>query len=308
MSCASSASTVTGKAGTATGSERAKKKNRVIAVPDLRTSSVIVSADRELMEQIAEMVRRFYADVAQDDLLARWFRNIGSVGNPVLDTPVFFKSSDGVSDFTVPDIRADVADWNGDGLPDIVTGSFSGSVMVSLNVGTRSLPRFAPSSVLVDSAGRSFDGSYNLNARIVDVTGDGVPDLVSTFNWGTINCHANLGSASLPILADALEFQVTDSNGDRVNFHALADGAIVDFADLDRDGTVDLVAGGENSGALFLAYGRGGMDSLVFEGLRPGAEAGAGGSRSVPRPAARLLRHWVRRAWLVQVSRGRAVF
>ena len=201
--------------------------------------------------------------VAQDDLLARWFRNIGSVGNPVLDTPVFLKSSDGVSDFSVPDIRADVADWNGDGLPDIVTGSFSGSVMVSLNVGTRSLPRFAPASVLVDSTGRSLDGSYNLNARIVDVTGDGVPDLVSSFNWGTINCHANLGSANLPILADSLEFQVTDTLGDRVNFHALADGAIVDFADLDRDGTVDLVAGGENSGTLFLAYGRGGMDSLT---------------------------------------------
>ena len=54
-----------GTAGASTGSERAKKKNRVIAVPDLRTSSVIVSADRELMEQIAEMVKQLDANPAK---------------------------------------------------------------------------------------------------------------------------------------------------------------------------------------------------------------------------------------------------
>jgi len=54
-----------GAADAAAGSERAKKKNRVIAVPDLRTSSVIVSADRELMEQIAEMVKQLDANPAK---------------------------------------------------------------------------------------------------------------------------------------------------------------------------------------------------------------------------------------------------
>jgi general secretion pathway protein D len=46
-------------------SERAKKKGRVVAVPDARTSSVIVSADRELMDQISAMVKQLDADPAR---------------------------------------------------------------------------------------------------------------------------------------------------------------------------------------------------------------------------------------------------
>jgi len=44
-------------------SDRMKKKGRVVAVPDLRTSSLIVSADMELMPQIEAMIQRL--DVSQ---------------------------------------------------------------------------------------------------------------------------------------------------------------------------------------------------------------------------------------------------
>src|SRR5207249_3789890 len=37
-------------------SERMKKKGQVLAVADQRTSSIIVSADRDLMDQIADMI------------------------------------------------------------------------------------------------------------------------------------------------------------------------------------------------------------------------------------------------------------
>jgi len=37
--------------------QRIKKRNRVIAVPDQRTASVVVSAGRDLMDQIAEMIQ-----------------------------------------------------------------------------------------------------------------------------------------------------------------------------------------------------------------------------------------------------------
>lgn len=46
-------------------SDRALKKGRVVAVPDARTSSVIVSADREIMGQIAEMVKQLDANPAR---------------------------------------------------------------------------------------------------------------------------------------------------------------------------------------------------------------------------------------------------
>lgn len=49
----------------AAGSERAKKKGRVLAVPDQRTSSVIVSAAHDLMGQIGEMVAQLDSNPAR---------------------------------------------------------------------------------------------------------------------------------------------------------------------------------------------------------------------------------------------------
>ncbi|HKX61801.1 MAG TPA: secretin N-terminal domain-containing protein [Verrucomicrobiae bacterium] len=46
-------------------SDRMKKKGRVVAVPDLRTSSLIVSADMELMPQIEAMIQRLDANQAR---------------------------------------------------------------------------------------------------------------------------------------------------------------------------------------------------------------------------------------------------
>ncbi|MEI6341840.1 MAG: secretin N-terminal domain-containing protein [Verrucomicrobiota bacterium] len=56
-----------GGTGGATGSssDRTLKKGKVTAVPDARTSSVIVSADRTLMPQIAEMVKQLDANPAR---------------------------------------------------------------------------------------------------------------------------------------------------------------------------------------------------------------------------------------------------
>jgi type II secretory pathway component GspD/PulD (secretin) len=56
-----------GGGATANGatSERAIKETRVVAVPDLRTRSVVVSAARDLMPQIASMIEELDADPAK---------------------------------------------------------------------------------------------------------------------------------------------------------------------------------------------------------------------------------------------------
>lgn len=54
-----------GNTATTAASDRAKKKGKVITVPDQRTSSIIVSADREIMDQIAEMVKQLDANPAR---------------------------------------------------------------------------------------------------------------------------------------------------------------------------------------------------------------------------------------------------
>lgn len=55
-----------GNNGTSTTqSERTLKESRVVAVPDMRTRSIVVSASRDLMPQIASMVEELDADPAQ---------------------------------------------------------------------------------------------------------------------------------------------------------------------------------------------------------------------------------------------------
>jgi type II secretory pathway component GspD/PulD (secretin) len=46
-------------------STRMQKQGQVVAVPDLRTSSVVVSASRDLMKQIADMIRELDMDPAK---------------------------------------------------------------------------------------------------------------------------------------------------------------------------------------------------------------------------------------------------
>jgi hypothetical protein len=53
-----------GQGSTGDQSERTLKETRVLAVPDLRTRSVVVSAARDLMPQIADMIAELDADPA----------------------------------------------------------------------------------------------------------------------------------------------------------------------------------------------------------------------------------------------------
>ena len=103
---------------------------------------------------------------------------------------------------------------------------------------------------------RTVEGSYNLNVRIADLNQDGVPDFVDSYNWGTINFRINAGSGVRPRLPAAGTFSVTGPAFAQLDLHALTDGPIVDFADFNGDGTIDLLIGGEKSGSVRLALGR----------------------------------------------------
>ncbi|OYQ43458.1 hypothetical protein CHU94_00040, partial [Rhodoferax sp. TH121] len=85
-----------------------------------------------------------------------------------------------------------VVDINGDGLPDIV-GFGSGGVMVSLNTGTA----FAPHTNWIAQFGVSAGGWSDNNTvprQIVDVNGDGLPDIVG-FGGSGVMVALNTGTA-----------------------------------------------------------------------------------------------------------------
>jgi general secretion pathway protein D len=58
-----------GGAATATTSERAKKMGRVLAVPDPRTSSIIITASKTLMPQIADMITELDSDKGRKEVV-----------------------------------------------------------------------------------------------------------------------------------------------------------------------------------------------------------------------------------------------
>ncbi|MCP5525479.1 MAG: VCBS repeat-containing protein [Verrucomicrobiales bacterium] len=198
-----------------------------------------------------------------EDRRVRWARHLGLDGSrPRLGEPVLLKAADG-AEFVVPDVRAEFADWNGDTFPDLITGTFSGEVLLALNTGSPEAPAFKLPRRALDTAGQTIEGSYNLNVRVADLNQDGRPDLVDSYNWGTLNFRLNVGSRTAPRVQPPGRFSVTGPGFITPDLHALTDGPLVDFADFNGDGVIDMVMGGERRGPIRLAFGESGRGYLA---------------------------------------------
>ena len=175
----------------------------------------------------------------------RVYRNTAAAGAaPVYAAAFFVKHTNG-TDYTLADRRFDLGDWNGDGKPDLVTGTYSGDVQLFLNTGTAADPRFSTGTTL-------FSGSYQIYARLFDLNGNGLVDLLRGINWGDIVYWRDAGSRGL---GSSSTLSIADSTGTSPDLHGLTDGAMVDFGDFNGDGKPDLVVGGHASDKVFLAYG-----------------------------------------------------
>jgi hypothetical protein len=194
--------------------------------------------------------------IAEQDRKVRWYRNeTANTGEPALAAESILRAKGG-GEFVAGDVRVDVADWNGDRLPDLIIGSRSGEVKIAYNVGTPSAPLLEAPTAALDTAGLAINGSYNINVRVADINQDDVPDLIDSYNWGNVNFRINTGTAARPRLPETGRFSVSGPNYAQVNLHGLCDGPIVDVADLNGDGTIDLVVGGEVGGRVRLALGQ----------------------------------------------------
>lgn len=191
-----------------------------------------------------------------DDLVAvngertvRIYENTASAGQvPVYAAATTAPSTAG-GNFVLPDQRFDAADWNGDGLIDLVMGEWSGELRAYLNVGTAAAPSFNPANYEVLES-----GSYNLYPRVFDINRNGIPDYIRAINWGSINfwfdpaLYAGLGSQSGSLT-------ITDTLGSPVSIKPVTDGAMVDFADFNGDDVFDLLVGGHAGSETFIAFG-----------------------------------------------------
>jgi YD repeat-containing protein len=155
---------------------------------------------------------------------------------------------------------AQLADVNGDGLVDIVDAKSDGGAWnVWLNLGDK---WSATPQVWANNIGASFSitigGSTSVGsaqAQLVDVNGDGLPDIVSANNGnGDWKVWLNLGdkwSPTAQIWANNLGISFYAQRG---GFGIFADGTPVSFAvpqlaDVNGDGLADIVSANSDSGA-----------------------------------------------------------
>ncbi len=206
----------------------------------------IASGDGACPIALADLTGDGRTDVVIADARGRlrvYARTTDSGRPAALAAAVTIKQADG-TDFTLPDRRFDLGDWNGDGRPDLVTGTRGGAVKLFLNAGTPTAPRLAAPETL-------FDGSYNLYPRFCDLDGNGQADLARGINWGGVCYWLNVGEHRFAREGDLV---ILRDGGQPENLRA-TDGAMVDVADLNGDGLPDLVVGGHAGEKLFLALG-----------------------------------------------------
>ncbi len=143
----------------------------------------------------------------------------------------------GGSNISLSGVRVPRAvDWDVDGDNDLLVGH-GGAVWRYTNTGTTSSPVFG-AGVKVQANGSDISLSGNMLITLVDMTGDGIKDLVVVDNSKKIYVHRNTaGSNQTPVYAAATIIQAT-SGGDFV----LSDQR-TDFSDVNGDGKTDAITG-----------------------------------------------------------------
>ena len=97
-----------------------------------------------------------------------------------------------------------VADWNGDGLLDLIVGDISGHVSVYLNEGTKDHYAFGK-PVRLKANGKEIAVPHgDAGPCVADWDGDGEPDLIVGCGDGSVMFYRNFGSAKEPKLAEGV--------------------------------------------------------------------------------------------------------
>lgn len=159
-----------------------------------------------------------------------YFRNVSVTGN----THFSLVSKEFAGIRGELSLAAEFGDLNGDGLTDLLTGNFNGTVSYYKNTGSSVFPQFAAPVELKDSSAQVIDIGIYARPRLYDFDGDGDNDLIiGSFN-GRLRVFRNTGSAQ--------EFKFVNADSD-FSLPDIGDNSSPFFYDFDRDGKIDLFAG-----------------------------------------------------------------
>jgi len=180
----------------------------------------------------------------------------------------------GGADIEVPGYSVpSFADWNSDGLNDLIVGQGSGAepvrVRVYLNTGTPGQPQFGSYFYAQSSGGDlTVPGSGCLGCfpRVVYWDADDKKDLLVGLSDGTVKLYANVGTDEAPTFDGGTLLQVGPSGDkDDIDVGYRATATVVDF---NSDGRKDLVIGALDSRVrIFLNEGTDDSPDFLAETL-----------------------------------------
>lgn len=163
----------------------------------------------------------------------------------------------GLSSFDVAELAIpDLADLDGDGDLDLVSGNYAGRLRFFENVGNQAAPVFREVAGLANPF-RLVSTSGLSSPDLADIDGDGDRDLVLGEMNGGLRYFRNTGSAASPAFLE----QTSGANP----FFGLSVGSrsSPDLADLDNDGDLD-AAVGETGGRVFYFINTGSSSVPAF--------------------------------------------
>ena len=129
-----------------------------------------------------------------------------------------------------------VADWNNDGLFDLIVGEDGGKVFLLINEGTQGSPVFNAKPYLMDG-GSTLTTGNEASTAVVDWDRDGKKDLLCGNYYGNVYFWKNVGTDEDPQFNGKVYLK---SGGANIDVHYYAR---IDVADWNNDGVVDLLSG-----------------------------------------------------------------
>lgn len=166
------------------------------------------------------------------------FTNNGSDASPVLTQTGHIKA--GSYDIDVGNNSCPVVmDWDNDGKKDLIIGTNSGTVRVYTNIGTNDNPSFNNFTYIL--ADGSIINHYRSSPEVADMNGDGKKDLLVGDHYGAVYYYENMGTDASPVFIQGIRLKAGSYNLD------VGEGAIIDVADWDEDGDLDLIVGEDNA-------------------------------------------------------------
>jgi len=168
-----------------------------------------------------------------------WVRNTGNDANPAYDEPPIQIMAGDQPMRTLTQPAPNFADFDGDGLPDLISSDWIDTMSFFKNVGEPGNPRFAPGKKLANERGVVTMDLEMIAPTAADWDGDGRVDLIVAEEDGRVSLMRNTGEVAngVPVFESPQFFQ---QPADEVKFGVLATPYCYD---LDGDGDEDIIAG-----------------------------------------------------------------